>query len=304
VLTGTFLVNGRPPSVLPPTYLAHPTYKRLFGDQVIQVLPSDQSRMVFQGANNELGHEVHIGMVDDELIVWTRDLEDVNKRAYELVPTSKLRGHLPSLLISEYTHWYVFGENIIEFRPLDQIWSPFNGKQGIALRIDEQGSIGLTMSDAESMVGLESETARVLSEIFRPLERPEFLHMTYNSESSTLEIDLPRLGTSFSLRKQDSIIESRNYRGFAVDQDQSLGALHGLMSKLALRSQLESNDRDGLVSRAVIISEGEVYTTRERQGYGSAWLVSPNAERYNFPTAGAPRVSPHDVQQREFDARN
>lgn len=249
-------------------------YKRIFEGQVIRVFPSDEPRMAFQTVvNNEGGHDVHLGMVGKELIVRTRVHREAKERVYELVPTSKLLGHFPSLLISEYAHWHVAGEGVIEFRPLNRLWIPFDGTPGLVLRLDTHGSGCLGMSDMRPMVGLESATARILSDIFQPLDHPRFLHLTYDRGSSTLEIDLPRLGTKFRLRGQQSIIESRNYREFVVDQDQSLKALYGLKSKLILRSR--NMEREELVSRAVLIPEGRLHTSRERQGYASAWLVPP-----------------------------
>ncbi|KAF2803122.1 uncharacterized protein BDZ99DRAFT_453896, partial [Mytilinidion resinicola] len=279
VLTSVFLVNGQTPSGLPPEYIAHSTYQRLFGDQLFQAAPSSQSRMSFQCTHSEAGYEIHLGLVSGELIVRMRDTKISGNRYHELIPPSKLQGHIPNLLVSEYTHWYVVGESLIEFRLPRDIWSPFDKDRGIAFHIDEQGSVYLIKGSSKAMVGLESQTARALSAIFRPIERPEYIHLTYDRPNSTLEIDLPRYGTSFSLHKKESTIHSKSYRGMAIDPDQSLGALHGLSSKLVLFST--DDHQNGLVSRATMIPEGELYTSREHEGYGSAWLSSSEPGGHN-----------------------
>ncbi|KAL6232229.1 hypothetical protein BDW75DRAFT_24254 [Aspergillus navahoensis] len=103
---------------------------------------------------------------------------------------------------------------------------------------------------------MRSQTAKLLSSILKPVEIASRLHCKFHTSSSTLQIDIPRLRLSFSLRSGDSSIRSRQYRGMMIDPDQSLGTLIGLRSKLIL---LHEND----CSRKVLIPDGAVQWAKD-----------------------------------------
>ncbi|RYP49659.1 hypothetical protein DL768_004701 [Monosporascus sp. mg162] len=67
LLDGSLLVNGRPLSRLPKEFQDHPTYARLFGTQILEVVPSELPLMDFSAARKQKGWVVHFGMIGDGL---------------------------------------------------------------------------------------------------------------------------------------------------------------------------------------------------------------------------------------------
>ncbi|OCK74911.1 hypothetical protein K432DRAFT_447027 [Lepidopterella palustris CBS 459.81] len=281
LLTGIFLVDGNPLSTLPNDFLSHATYKRLFRDQSIRVFPSRLPRMRFLGASQHCGHEVHFGMVGTELIIKTRK----ENKVYEFIPAGNLEEDFPRLMVSDYSHWLICGENIIEFRPLGNNWGPhYNEPQfrGLFLRFSGDGSAQIVTKPSQLLIDIQSMTFKVLSELFRPLERPEYLHLTVDEPAhSTLNIELPRFQTSFRLARGTTEIYSNHYNGYVLDNNQCIETLVGLESKLVLCSQ---ENFGHLSSRAVIVPQGQLFFTREPTGHSSSWVVTDDEPcvRYHF----------------------
>ncbi|OJD22619.1 hypothetical protein ACJ73_06033 [Blastomyces percursus] len=82
-----------------------------------------------------------------------------------------------------------------------------------------------------------------------PLEDPSRIHIIFDHTLSSIEVELPRLQLGFYLKSGDSSLKSRQFRGMAVDRDQSLGTLIGLYSKPVL--QHEDGSRNFIVSEKV-----------------------------------------------------
>ncbi|RYP92762.1 hypothetical protein DL770_001151 [Monosporascus sp. CRB-9-2] len=67
LLDGSLLVNGRPLSRLPKEFQDHPTYTRLFGTQILEIVPSEFPLMDFSAARKQKGWVVHFAMIGDGL---------------------------------------------------------------------------------------------------------------------------------------------------------------------------------------------------------------------------------------------
>lgn len=89
------------------------------------------------------------------------------------------------------------------------------------------------VSDAR-MLDIHSPTYAMVSRRLKPLEIPEYLHITSTGRHN-LSIDLPRYKLSFFLNTNGEI-ESNNMRDMVVDSDQFSGTMVGLSSQLVLRS--------------------------------------------------------------------
>ncbi|KAF4634555.1 hypothetical protein G7Y89_g3550 [Cudoniella acicularis] len=282
LLTGSLLVNGSPLSTLPRNFQSHETYKRLFGDQIINVMPSAMADMRFSATNRHFGHTVHFGMYEDDLIIRTRK----GKRTYQLIPIRNLKGDFPFLMISNYAHWLVVGEDKIEFRALDNAWQTFEdfpSSEGLTLHFKDDTQACLVKNSSSTVIDSRSLTANMLSEILRPLEHPGFIHLTLNQAQSILDVELPRFGLSFSLASRDTVIKSNHSRGFIIDSDQHFGTLSGLENKLVLRPHKNISD---LNPRAVIVPHGNVSFTKGLTGHAST----------KISTAGLKHVQHHFFQ--------
>lgn len=124
LFTGQLLIEGHRLGRLPETYSAHPTYKRVFGDQVLDVLVSSRAGMEYMTQKEVWGFEVFFAMQDEELIIKTRKGDQM----LELIPHQKLRGDLPNVFVEEHTHWMNLTTRAVELRPRDLQWqsSPLN----------------------------------------------------------------------------------------------------------------------------------------------------------------------------------
>jgi hypothetical protein len=294
LLTGSLLINGEPLFIMPSDIQSHATYKRLFGDIILRVAPSTLPGMKFQASH--LGHQVHFGMIENELII--RSLKDGLDS--ELIPASKLAKRFPKLLLSNYTHWLVHTERerdaetkvqsdtyeIIQFRSTRNTWEASKDSQVLYLQLgkDGYGHLRTAWNGNKELehVGMRSMTATVISDIFRSIEYPEYIHLTLDSEKSKLNIHLPRYQASFSLDYGEDAIRSDQYVDLIVDEDQSLGTLHGLQSRMVLRSK---ENRGSLAARAVLVPEGQPFFVKERIGYASVYLVPDRTEssiKYHF----------------------
>lgn len=283
LLTGQLLMNGAPLSTLPESFCSQKTYKRLFGDKVLKVVPSLMPGMRFQAVYSHLGHKVYFGLINKELIVRTQKEHGDEVYSYELIPHDKLEGDFPRLLVTKYTHWIVeFGEEIkrIEFRPLNNTWrtqaeTNIHRFDGLILNFEKGVPQCLTNNQSQTFIDLQSATFMALSHIFRTLELPTFIHLTVNPMSRTLDIELPRYGMRFSLACGDNVVRSGSHRGYIVDQNQSLGTLFGLKSKMVLRLPGRSTS---VGCRAVIIPREAVYFVKEPSGHASSWIVAGDTE--------------------------
>ena len=251
LLTGELLVNGLPLARLPSKYELHPAYRTLFGRSALEVMPTAVQGMQYSGKNEYAGCTLHFGInpisgtPDYDLLVQA--VKD--DRKYELVPSRFFGGELPVAFVDNFVQWYDVADDCLELRPINDPWtsSPDNWR----LKRTGAGSNWHLMKHGISLVSVKSETAKELSSIISLIEDPFRIHIIFYHSSSSLEIELPRLRLGFHLKLGESSIQSRQFRGMAIDTDQSLGTLVGLRNKLMLKH--ESGD-----GRLVILPEGHV----------------------------------------------
>lgn len=98
---------------------------------------------------------------------------------------------------------------------------------------------------------MTSQTAKLISNIFRPVEKYLKLHCSLHGATSTLDIDLPHLHLEFSLQPQCSSIQSQQYPGMSINAEQLIDSLVSLRNKLLL---IHANAQD----RVLLIPEGRV----------------------------------------------
>lgn len=258
-LTGEFLVNGLPLSRLPSEYLNHETYKRLLGNRVLEVSPSSVRGMSFSGMKQISGNSLHFRLVPFsaetmELLVHASSTDS----SLDLLPPWTLSSRLPKSLVDEYAHWYNRNEEVIELRPIAYPWtsSPESWK---LIRCGHHWE--LTREDGVCLVNPSSRTGHHVSSILLPLESTQHIHLVYSPAKSCLNIELPRKKLKFHLDQGSSVIYSRQFH-MQIDEEQSIGTLTGLRSKLVL---IDPKDRD---RRVLLVPEGEVSyeMTRSRDG--------------------------------------
>ncbi|KAL8381990.1 hypothetical protein RB595_005988 [Gaeumannomyces hyphopodioides] len=268
LLTGHFMVGGLAFSPLPAIFHKHALYRRMFGSSAFTVIPSylGSQGMQYMVTSRYHDHDLHFAMLDrgDERLVVRSEKKGV---IYELIPPSNFGHDFPNRLLDGYAHWLVLGQERIEFRPLDMAWRTL--KEAGPL-LDEYYVLDFSAAGArltkanprtEAVVDIRSETAQFLHTILRPLESPRFIDITLDQGRSVLKISLQRLRLSFNVGPGGTTIASEQYRGYHVDEDQSLGTLTGLASKLVLRRSYSETAGGQLDTRLVLVPIGEVSFT-------------------------------------------
>lgn len=100
-------------------------------------------------------------------------------------------------------------------------------------------------------VDIRSRSADFITSALQPLELAMFVHITLDLDTSEIRIHLPRLKLDFFIRKHSLQLESKQFRGMAVDENQALGTMEGLVDRVVLRGLNNS-------LRSVIIPYGKV----------------------------------------------
>ncbi|QRV77955.1 hypothetical protein RhiJN_05970 [Ceratobasidium sp. AG-Ba] len=233
LLDGSLLVNGRPIGRLPHEYVRHPTYTRLFGQKVLDVVPANSPGMTFTTRTQIEGNTVSF-----RLDMKTRNLVIQSQRAgaiYELVPHSKIENDFPFFFSTDYHHWMNTSTGIMEFRPLCKPWSSSN--EDWQLRFSECG--GSTMEKISSqrrilLFNIHSLAFKDVAYQISPIESSRYIHVTHlPSNVQNIVAELPRMKLGFFVNESLQL-ESQNFPGEVFDITQSSGTMFGLCNQLVL----------------------------------------------------------------------
>ncbi|KAE9371942.1 hypothetical protein N431DRAFT_456702 [Stipitochalara longipes BDJ] len=252
LLTSELLVNGVPLASLPSQYESHPTYRTLLGNSHLEVMPSTIKGMQYSGKKDYAGYALHFGITTSSSGSNNNDLlvqavrED---QRYELIPARIFRNHFPAAFANNHVHWYDIKNKSVEFRRTEDPWT--SSRHNWKLTISRMGSKWQLNKDGDTLIGVASETAEVLSTVLAPLEAAEHIHIKFRDLSSSLSIELPRLHLGFNLKSRTSSIESRQFSGMMIDPDQALDTLIGFRNKLMLKHKNNGN-------RLILLPEGNV----------------------------------------------
>ncbi|QRV77950.1 kinase-like protein [Ceratobasidium sp. AG-Ba] len=255
LLEGMLLVDGQPLGQLPRDYVTHPTYTRLFGQKVLNVVPADSPGMYFSSRSLIHSNEVLFYLeASGELVIQT--IQD--NVTFELIPHSKFAGDLPTFFSSDYHHWMNLQTGVVEFRPLDSPWKPKHNNWYLHFsNYCDSTMVKTTGSHTICLVDIRSSCFKEVYHHFSPLESASYLHLIYsNLDQPNLVIDLPRMKLEFFVN-QELQLESRNFHNQIVDENQSSGTMFGLCNKLVLRAK-NPIVRTLPYSRTVLIPYGVV----------------------------------------------
>ncbi|KAI1210197.1 uncharacterized protein F4807DRAFT_72953 [Annulohypoxylon truncatum] len=243
-LTGELLIDGSPLSRLPKEYEQHSMYSTLFGRTVIEVRPSSIPGMRYSSKKAFSGHRVDFGMNYQDKNIHIRAA--TNGQVFELIPRYILHGSFPAMFVNNFVHWYNKSEGYLEFCAQELPWDHSEKNW----RLFRSGYTWRLAKGNSFLVSIRSATAMRISSILGCLEPLPWIHIILREYS--LDIELPRLKLGFYTKKGGTSISSRQFRGMVVDEDQSIGTLTGLETKLVLRGQ------DGGLRRKVIIPSGVI----------------------------------------------
>ncbi|KAK3116175.1 hypothetical protein LTR53_003724 [Teratosphaeriaceae sp. CCFEE 6253] len=257
-LDGELLVNGLPLDRLPRKYVDHRSYRTLFGDSTIEIMPTEMAGMDFAAKDWFAGHQIVFGMhtrpgVDaaNLLVQAVRD----DKR-YELLPSDLLLGLFPAAFIEDHVHWYDLDLGVVEFRPAMEPWTKRSSQTWVLAR-DPSGSWKLTKDDAShTLLSLTSSTATALASILSSLADEARIHVVaspargesllplhgaqnpvsitqqdWNASPRQVEVEIPGLQLSFRLQAEETDLQCKEFPDMSIDakyasNDSSNGNTH------------------------------------------------------------------------------
>ncbi|CAK7200213.1 hypothetical protein SEUCBS139899_002904 [Sporothrix eucalyptigena] len=242
LLTAQLLVDGSPLARLPADYEAHPMYRVLFGETAMEVMPNTKSTSLrFASKTLYNGHMLEFDLApgDDgspsDLTVRAHHKE--TDSVWQLLPLRLLQGHFPTAFVDRHVHWVNLDEGTIEFRPIKKPWTG-TGDHWTLSTLSEKGR-QFKKQDGPALVNVKSQTASLLHKLLHPLEDNFNIH-TIHLRTGGLEIDLPRLGISFTMAPGSDQLGCRQFRDYIVSPDQSIGTLIGFDSRLTVQHKTSS----------------------------------------------------------------
>ncbi|KAI6450144.1 hypothetical protein MCOR04_010535 [Pyricularia oryzae] len=281
LLTAELLVNGSPLSRLPSDWESHPTYRTLFGNQILDVIPSNVPGMRFSVKKAISGYILNLGLQLSEIRSENEDLIISAKRLnagpdasiYYLVPARVFRNKLPESFVTGQFHWYNNMRKSIEFCPKFSPWESLGLGTGWTLAPFDGDEWRLQTFNYQLLSPLSS-TAEVVGACLQAIEDIEYMHLMLEESTGTLKIELPKLDLRFLLAPGLTGMQFVQFRGMQMDSDQFLGTFGGLASKLLLTSKLREK-------RAVIIPDGHM-GWRENDRHVIVDIAKGSASRTHF----------------------
>ena len=263
LLTGKLLVEGRRLGRLPSEYIQHALYKKIFGAAILDVVTADEKGMSYRTTRLYSGYTVYFGMenatrspfsLGNHLSIQIRS----NASHLEVVPAEIFHGDLPWHLVSEYAHWLDHNTGTVEFRPIQELWA----SKSEHWRLSCPAHRPTVMSQGSTLlVDPRSRTFNRISEILKPIEGKELIQVVTNSATRNIEVDLPRFRLRF-LVGENGQLECPEL-GTVVDQNQAIGTLYGLESKLVMHGQGGPSSKH---RRSVLIPLGAVSLKQSGDG--------------------------------------
>lgn len=91
------------------------------------------------------------------------------------------------------------------------------------------------MKGPKVLVSFVSTTASILAKVVLSLENAQHVHVVLDASTQVVDVEIPRLHLAFFLKQGDDSLHSCQFRGMIIDENQNIGSLIGLESKLVLK---------------------------------------------------------------------
>jgi len=229
-LTGELLVCGIPLNTAPQQYTQRALYTALFSNHIVEVMPSMIPGMQFSTKKSFNGFVVHMGMRDTELVVQASD----GTSTFETIPPEFFQGLFPLHFAEDYIHWYDLTAGTVQFRLKSDPWNATSKAIWVLRR---HGSDWRLDREQHFVVSSTSSASSIIAHFLEPLSVANGIHIMLSSSSKAVDIQIPALRLDFIIPRPIWQICSKQYRGMRIDEDQSLGTLHGLQNRLLLRNE-------------------------------------------------------------------
>ena len=169
-----------------------------------------------------------------------------------MIPQIALQNDFPHAFVNDYVHWQDLETNVLEWRPISDPW--VSSLQNWRMHLRDKVPTVLSQGNLRA-VDIRSRSAKYIASVLQPLELATFINIALDLDASVIRVHLPRLKLDFFIRKHSLQLESKQFRGMAVDENQALGTMEGLEDRIVLRGLNSS-------LRSVIIPYGKVNFAR------------------------------------------
>ncbi|XP_014555371.1 hypothetical protein COCVIDRAFT_27710 [Bipolaris victoriae FI3] len=261
LLTGELLVNGLPLSRLPVEYMSHYMYKPLFQKSALEVVPTSEPGMRFSAKASYHDYKLHFGMKGNDMLVVAYG----DSTKFDLVPSRALQEQLPDAFLTDYIHWYDHKRQEVIFRRRDNPWESAPEEWRLARNV--HNSAWQLIKGHEILISLRSQSERKLSKILRSLEEGKHIHAKLDIATQMINIELPRLQLGFYIKQGGSSIYSCQYRDMTIDENQSIGTLVGLVSKLVLKHEYTEEQLILIPAPNTFDASSVAYSSSYRSGH-------------------------------------
>eukprot|EP01036_Dinobryon_divergens_P022332 gene22332-30577_t len=277
IISGSILINGSPPSILPASILDHPVYRRSFGNSNFEVssLPNQSYRTIrhLRGRIYELSPPTNTSPI------IIREIDSRTGLMLELMDgtqSQQWQGDMPIRLREHYSHWLDREKNILLIRPIE-FWDrkivffaqkeAFSNKWEFRQVAPHQQRYDL---DGRNLVGNKSGYRRLVllsntavRKIFNRFEEDKYIEYY---EDVNITIFLPRFQLSFEIA--DGVCKSKEFAEFTLAVGQQLSdCFYNFSSYLMLSRESEQK---------LILPVGDLH-----RGSNEVRVVCPSSTSYS-----------------------
>ena len=225
---------------------------------------------------------MHFSLRDDDVVVQVQGNQ--RNEILELIPSRKFLKDLPPALVDGHVFWLNLSAQVIEIRPLEQLWEESSEHWKIDCALGQYRMY----RGHETLVDIESPTWEMVSNCFECLNNAEsfrrsssnLILTTDTAQSASvprLSVMLPHYGLSFFVNELEEL-ESRDFKNMVYDENQCVGALFGLENLLVLRPKIHLSGThipEALIHRRVIVPNGNP----RKNGDLRVWIYSDPVNR-------------------------
>lgn len=250
IFTGCLLVGGKPLSTLPDEYPEHSLYKQVFGDRLLDVVASNDSRFTYMTSNMFEGHQLYLGFDNESLRIASK----CAAQSYAAVSKACFSDTIPTRILEECVPWLDLQSGRIEFRSHRSPWCLLSTDWILE---PMQLNTYTMQTNTHNLLDNHGTFGRTVCQILSPIESTDFIHITQaKTSSAVISVMLPRYNLSFVVKK--SLLYC-NELAAIVDPEQAIGTLHGLQNRLVFKSTYSAIADP---KRWVVVPFGEVSTRR------------------------------------------
>lgn len=242
---GTLLLDGQEMCTLPLSYRRNPLYRQIFGDRNPVVFPSPLQGMSWAVSEPAKGGQrIHLGFRQRTLVVRAVQRDEL----YEYVPAEVFgvaSRDLPAPLIDGCHHWLNVRKGELEIRQQDmwisklRNWWIYGISYGQCQIIRRNGQPTATV-----LLNSSNETVHGIGTIFKSFVELNQI-LVFASKDGKVTVELKPLELSFYINNGGLLQSTR--LGAIITQQQDVGTLYGLMSKIVVQSVGNRRQRSVLV---------------------------------------------------------